>query len=182
MSFSSSVMSFFRSLTARRSSRWVRPVSLAIRFSTLLRMLLPLVDIARHHPPSAPAPAPAASNHADGEAESAAAAAARRAELSRRRSTKTCQRSRGRTGAAGTSREEGREGGGGAHLRRSDGDAARRRLRITHMAGPSPGRRRPRFWKVSPRRRRGGFRRRRRRRRAINPGLLVVGTAGWVGL
>jgi hypothetical protein len=49
-------MSFFLSLTARRSSRCVRPVSLAIRFSTLLRMLLPLdVDIARRHPLAAPA-------------------------------------------------------------------------------------------------------------------------------
>jgi hypothetical protein len=34
----------------------VRPVSLAIRFSTLLRMVLPLdVDIARRHPLAAPA-------------------------------------------------------------------------------------------------------------------------------
>ena len=99
MSFSSSVMSFFLSLTARRSSRWVRPVSLAIRLSTLLRMLLPLVDIARRHPPSAPAPA--ASNPVDGEAESAAPMtgsplAARRQELPLRGNTRTRQRSRGK--------------------------------------------------------------------------------------
>jgi hypothetical protein len=61
MSLSSSVMSFFLSLTARRSSRCVRPVSLVIRFSTLLRMLLPLlVDIIRRHITPPPTPAPAA--------------------------------------------------------------------------------------------------------------------------
>jgi len=62
-------------------------------------MLLPLVDIARRHPPSAPAPA--ASNPVDGEAESAAPMtgsplAARRQELPLRGNTRTRQRSRGK--------------------------------------------------------------------------------------
>lgn len=128
MSLSSSVMSFFRSLTARRSSFCVRPVSLPIRFSTLLRMLLPLlVDISRRHTP--PPPAPAGTNAADIEAAAASPLpplAAKPSELI-----------------------------DGAHLRWSDEVAAfgrfRRRILRAHMArsAASPGRRW--FWKAAAR-------------------------------
>jgi hypothetical protein len=116
MSLSSSVMSFFLSLTARRSSRCVRPVSLVIRFSTLLRMLLPLlVDIIRRHITPPPKPARPAGTDAEGAAASPSPpspplAAAKAAGLIV-----------------------------GAHLPRSDEGAAfgrlRRRLLRAHMAG-----------------------------------------------
>lgn len=75
---------------------------------------------------------------------------------------------------SGGEREE-----GGTHLRRSDGEAARRRLRRTHMAGWAPPVRHRRswelFWKAPPRR--GGGEVGLGGGGAINPGL-VVGTAG----
>lgn len=114
MSLSSSVMSFFLSLTARRSSRCVRPVSLAIRFSTLLRMLLPfVVDIIRrrHHPPHAPG---GGSNADRADAAAAASPPHPAAKLP----------------------------GGRGHLGWSGEEAARRRLRrrlrTAHMPGRSP--------------------------------------------
>jgi hypothetical protein len=130
-------MSFFLSLTARRSSRCVRPVSLAIRFSTLVRMVLPLVDIARRQPPSArglTASSPAGAGAEPKAADSASPLAVKRPELSRRRNTRARQRWR-RIGVKPVLLLKGR---GWTYLWRSDGEAARRRLRRTHMAGWAP--------------------------------------------